>query len=258
VYATAVIAPGPHYPEAIKEAGADFVFIDSEHNPLGRETLAWMCLAFSALNVPPVVRIPSPDPHEAAKILDGGNGGGIIGPYIETVEQVRGLAGVARWRPLKGQRLQEVLRDPSTLEPELRTYLESRNEDTILILTIESEPAVQNLDELLAVPGVDAVLIGPYDLSCSLGIPHQYDHPRFDEAVRMVFRKARVNHVGAGVHLFPGIQQEIAWVRAGGNLIMHSSDITTFRQLLAANLAALRSALGDSPFSVPHSPSPVP
>jgi 4-hydroxy-2-oxoheptanedioate aldolase len=246
VYATALIAPGPHFPQAVKEAQADFVFIDTEHVPIGRETLAWMCQVFTALNIPPVVRIPSPDAHEAAKVLDGGGAGGIIGPYIETVEQVRALAGVARWRPIKGQRLQEIMRDPGLLEPKLRSYLEGRNEDTILILTIESVPAIDNLDELLAVPGVDAVLIGPYDLSCSLGIPHEYDHPRFDEAVRTVFRKARAHQVGAGVHHWPGLQQEIAWARAGGNLIMHSAEITVFRQQLSSSLTALRSALGDA------------
>ncbi len=246
VYATALIAPAPHYPQAIQEAGADFVFIDTEHAPLGRESVAWMCHAFAALDIPPVVRLPSPDPWEAAKVLDGGGGGGIIGPYIETVEQVRALVGAARWGPLKGQRLQEVLHNPGTLEPELRSYLEARSADTILILTIESVPAIRNLDDLLAVPGVDAVLIGPYDLSCSLGIPHEYGHPYFDEAVRTIFKKARAHNVGAGVYLWPGLEQEIAWARAGGNLIMHASDLTTFRQQLTTNLAALRSALGDA------------
>jgi 4-hydroxy-2-oxoheptanedioate aldolase len=246
VYATALIAPGPHFPEAVKEAGADFVFIDSEHTPLGRESLAWMCHLFAALDIPAVVRLPSPDPWEAAKVLDGGGAGGIIGPYVETVQQVRALAGAARWAPIKGQRLQEVLRDPGTLSPKSRGYLDERNQDTFLILTIESVPALASLDDLLAVPGVDAVLIGPYDLSCSLGIPHEYSHPRFAEAVRTIFRKARAHHVGAGVHLWPGIEQEIAWFRAGGNLIMHGSELTTFRQHLAANLGTLRSALGDA------------
>jgi 4-hydroxy-2-oxoheptanedioate aldolase len=246
VYATALVAPGPHFPDVVKDGQVDFVFIDTEHVPIGRETLAWMCQVFAGMSIPPVVRIPSPDAWEAAKVLDGGGAGGIIGPYIETVDQVRALAGAVRWRPIKGQRLQEVLRDPGTLEPKLRSYLEARNQDTLLILTIESVPAINNLDNLLAVPGVDAVLIGPYDLSCSLAIPHEYEHPRFVEAVRTVFQKARAHQVGAGVHYWPGIQQEIAWARAGGNLIMHSADITTFRQELAPNLAALRSALGDA------------
>jgi 2-keto-3-deoxy-L-rhamnonate aldolase RhmA len=241
VYATAVTAPSPRWPGLLRQAGVDFVFIDTEHTPLGRETLSWMCQAFAGLGIPPVVRVPSPDPFEAAKVLDGG-AGGVIGPYVET----RGLAGAARWRPLKGRRLQDALRDPDTLEPELRGYLEARNEDTILLVNIESVPAIQHLDEILAVPGLDGVLIGPHDLSCSLGIPEQYRHPRFDEAVRAVFRQAREHHVGAGIHFWEGAGQEIAWARAGANLIMHSSDLAFVGQHLERDLDEIRSALGDT------------
>src|SRR5262245_42402682 len=173
IYSTAITAPSPRFPELLRKAGTDFVFIDTEHTPLGRETLSWMCQVFAALGIPPVVRIPSPDPYEAAKVLDGG-AGGVIGPYVESAEQVRALTGAARWRPLKGRRLDEALRDPGTLEPELRAYLEARNDDTVLIINIESVPAINNLDAILAVPGLDAVLIGPHDLSCSLGVPEQY------------------------------------------------------------------------------------
>jgi 4-hydroxy-2-oxoheptanedioate aldolase len=242
VYATAVVAPTPYWPKLLHQAGADFVFIDSEHTPLGRETLSWMCHTYAGAGVPPVVRIPSPDPFEACKVLDGG-AGGVIAPYVETPEQVRALVGAARYRPLKGQRLQEALRHPAALEPELRTYLEERNRDTILIVNIESVPAMQALDDICAVPGLDAVLIGPHDLSCSLGIPEQYGHPRFDEAVRTIFGVARKHGVGAGIHFWLDTELELAWARAGGNLVMHSSDLALFGRGLKADLAMLRSAL---------------
>jgi 4-hydroxy-2-oxoheptanedioate aldolase len=96
------------------------------------------------------------------------------------------------------------------------------------------------------VPGIDSVLIGPHDLSCSLGIPEQYRHPRFDEAVRTIFQKARAHHVGAGIHFWEGIDAEVAWSRAGGNLIMHSSDQAFLGQGLRRDMEALRAALGDT------------
>src|SRR4029078_5806625 len=107
-------------------------------------------------------------------------------------------------RPLKGRRLAEALRDQKTLEPELADYLEERNGDKILIANIESVPALENLHEICAVPGLDAVLIGPHDLSRSLGIPEPYQHPRFDAAVRSVFQVARRHGVGAGIHFWLG------------------------------------------------------
>jgi 2-keto-3-deoxy-L-rhamnonate aldolase RhmA len=244
VYSTCVVSTSPHWTTILSGSGIDFVFIDTEHIPIGRETLSWMCRAYAALGIPPVVRIPSPDPFEATKVLDGG-ASGIISPYIETPEQVRDLVGATRLRPLKGKRLQAALDDPGSMEPELRTYLEQRNVNTMLILNIESVPAVENLDNILSVDGVDSVLIGPHDLSCSLGIPEQYDHPKFDEAVKTIFQTARRHNVGAGIHYWEGIDKEFEWSKAGGNLMMHSTDATLFQKQLKKELTELRTRLGD-------------
>lgn len=249
VYASAMVSPSSIWPKALQKAGVDFVFIDSEHTPLGRETLSWICQTFNALNIPPVVRIPSPDPYEACKVLDGG-AGGIIVPYLETAEQTRQLTGVARYRPLKGERLANALRNPATLEPELREYLAHRNAHTLLIANIESVPAIENLDEILAVGGLDSVLIGPHDLSCSLGIPEQYSHPRFIDAVKTIFQKARAHNCGAGLHWWKGVHSEMAWAQAGANLMMHSTDVTLVTQHLQRELAELKQALGESGSSV--------
>ena len=72
VYSTAVVAVCSLWPKLLEQASIDFAFVDSEHTPLGRETLAWLCRAYASAQVPTVVRIPSPDPFEAAKVLDGG------------------------------------------------------------------------------------------------------------------------------------------------------------------------------------------
>ncbi|MCE9533278.1 MAG: aldolase, partial [Planctomycetes bacterium] len=227
VFSSAMVNTSPLWPNLVKQSGIDFVFVDTEHTPIDRQTLSWICHAYQGLGIPPVVRLPCNDPFEACKVLDAG-AGGVIGPYLETADQVRALVGAVKWRPLKGRRLQEALRDPNTLEPELRTYLEQRNGDKILIANIESVPAIENLHEICSVPGLDAVLIGPHDLSCSLGIPEQYDHPRFEEAVLKIFRIAREHRVGAGCHFWLSLDREVAWAKAGGNLVMHSSDVATF------------------------------
>ncbi len=229
VYSTAVVAVCSLWPRLLEDAAIDFAFVDSEHTPLGRESLSWLCRSYASVNIPTVVRIPNPDPFEAAKVLDGG-ADGFIAPYIESAAQVRDLTAVARYRPLKGARAAAAVADPSTLEPELRTYLQKRNDDTIFIVNIESVPAIENLEQILAVGSIDAVLIGPHDLSCSLGIPERYDHPRFDQAVRHILATARRHQVGAGIHFWTQIAQEIEWARtAGANLIMHASDAVAVR-----------------------------
>lgn len=242
VYSSAIVGTSPLWPGLAEKSGIDFVFVDTEHTPIDRQTLSWICQTYQALGVPPVVRIPCNDPFEACKAMDGG-AGGVIGPYVETADQVRDLVGAVKLRPLKGRRLQEALRDRNTLEPELREYLHERNGDKILIVNIESIPAIENLPEICSVPGLDAVLIGPHDLSCSLGIPEQYDHPRFDEAVRKIFGIARERGVGAGIHFWLGMEQELSWARAGGNLVMHSSDLATFSRTLKTEIHYLRKSL---------------
>ncbi len=242
VFSSAVVSTSPLWPAVVKQTGIDFVFVDTEHTPIDRQTLSWICQTYAALGLPPVVRLPCNDPYEACKVLDAG-AGGVIGPYLETAEQVRGLVGAVKYRPLKGRRLQEALRDRNTLEPELRAYLEQANGDKILIANIESVPAIENLPEICSVPGLDAILIGPHDLSCSLGIPEQYNHPRFDEAVRTIFQIARRHDVGAGIHFWLGLEQELTWAKAGGNLVMHSSDLASFNRTLKLEIDHLRTAL---------------
>ena len=108
VYGTAILSTSPHWPEAVRTSGVDFVFIDTEHIPIERNTLSWMCRTYRALNLAPVVRIPAPDPYQAAMVLDGG-ASGVLAPYIETPEQVRALRGAVKFRPLKGRVLEQAL-----------------------------------------------------------------------------------------------------------------------------------------------------
>ncbi|MCW5978035.1 MAG: hypothetical protein KIT09_08145 [Bryobacteraceae bacterium] len=245
VYGTAILSTSPHWPEAVRTSGLDFVFIDTEHIPIERATLSWMCRTYRALNLAPVVRIPAPDPYQAAMVLDGG-AGGVLAPYIETREQVRALRGAVKLRPLKGRVLEEALADAARLPPESAAYFHERNAGNALLINIESTPAIEALDDILDEGGVDAVIVGPHDLSCSLGIPEQYQHPRFEEAIRTIIAKSRAHRVGAGVHAFwDSVPQQIEWARRGGNVILHSTDFLLFRKALWGELQQIREALGD-------------
>ncbi|GAA5220185.1 HpcH/HpaI aldolase family protein [Membranihabitans marinus] len=246
VYGSLITADTPFWVKAVQSIGLDFVFIDTEHLPLNRKEVSWMCHLYDSVGIAPIVRIPSPDPYEASMMIDG-NATGIIAPYIETAEQVIQLVGAVKNKPLKGDRLQNLLKNEGRIEDELSGYLTKQNQDRILIVNIESRPAMDALDEILAVDGLDAVLIGPHDLSCSLGIPEQYDHPRFIEAVDEIITKARKQNVGAGIHMIysGGLEQEIKWANKGGNLILHSADIIAFSNGLKREIDQIKKALGD-------------
>ncbi|KIL41462.1 aldolase [Gordoniibacillus kamchatkensis] len=244
VYGTCIISPSPKWPAHIRQLGLDFVFIDTEHISIDRHQLSWMCEAYKALGMPPIVRIPSPDPYAATMVLDGG-ASGVIAPYVESVEQVEALRGAVKYRPLRGQKLDDILKGNEKCTGPMGEYLEQYNKSNILIVNIESRPALDALDDILNVTDLDAVLIGPHDLSCSLNVPEQYDHPLFLEAVDEIVRKARSRGIGAGIHYWIGTQRQIEWAGKGLNLLIQSSDITSFVQHLGGQIREMKAALGD-------------
>jgi 4-hydroxy-2-oxoheptanedioate aldolase len=242
LYGTCIISPSPRWAPAVAQLGLDFVFIDTEHTALDRAQVSWMCQAYGAMGMPPIVRIPSPDPFEAVKVLDGG-AAGVIGPYIETPEQVQALRGAVKMRPLRGAKMEAML-SGQACEAELDTYIRNRCADNILIVNIESVPAIEALDKILKVPGLDGVLIGPHDLSCSLGVAEQYAHPRFLEAAHTIFRKARAAGVGAGIHFWGDPEAQASLVKAGANFLIHSSDLLCFSKHFSKELAAIKKLVG--------------
>ena len=257
VYGTLVTSTSPWWSEAVGNSGLDFVFIDTEHIPIDRETLSWMCRTYTAMGLPPIVRIPSPSPVDACQVLDGG-ACGLVAPYVESDEQVRELVGAVKLRPLKGKLAKTALDEPNTLEPQLKDYLDEYNSGNTLVVNIESVPALENLDAILSVPGLDAVLIGPHDLSLSLGIPEEYTNAAFDRAVRDIIERAQSHGIAAGLHFMDDIELELEWARAGVNLIIHSGDITIFASTLRKELMAMREALGDdTPLSGTEGAAPV-
>lgn len=242
VFGTLIVSPSPKWPPAVRECGLDFVFIDTEHVALDRVELSWMCQTYAALGLPPLVRIPSPDPYAATMVLDGG-AAGVIAPYVESAEQVRQLCGAVKLRPLKGQHLQQLLAGARP-EPELADYMAKSAAKRLLIVNIESTPAIAALDDILAVTGLDAVLIGPHDLSCSLGIPEQWDHPKFLSACETIFRKARAAGIGAGIHFWGSVEQHAHFLKLGASMLIHSADITLFRKHLSLEVEAVKKAAG--------------
>jgi 2-keto-3-deoxy-L-rhamnonate aldolase RhmA len=244
VYGTCVTVCQPGWAEAIVSTGVDFVFVDTEHMPLGRQELSWMCRTFQALNTAPVVRVPKPDPFWACMALDAG-AAGVIFPYVESAVEAQWLRGATQFRPLKGGRLRDALDSTTTLAAETAHYLAERNADTLMIVNIESQIAIDELDDILAVPDLDCLLIGPHDLSINLGVPERYESKTFLDAVSTIILKARERNVSAGIHWSDDLDQHISWTRHGANFVVHSSDIAMVRDTARERLGSIRAAFED-------------
>lgn len=245
IYGTCIVSTSSIWSKAVSGTGIDFVFIDTEHIPIDRNELTFMCQTYKALGIYPIVRIPSPDPYTACTVKDAG-ATGVIFPYVENIEQIKQLVGATKYRPLKGERLKRVLDQEEKLEPELQNYLDNFNKGSLCIVNIESMTAVEKLDELLAVDGLDAVVIGPHDLSVNMGIPEQYENPAYIEVVEHIIGKARAKGKAAGIHFPNDPQRQIKYMEAGANIILHSSDMFLFSQKLKEDMAIIKDAAGDS------------
>jgi len=246
IYGTAIVSSSSMWAEVVRQANLDFIFLDTEHFPLGRETLSNMCTLYSALGIPQIVRIPSPDPYIACIVLDGG-ASAILAPYIETAEQVRDLVGAVKYRPLKGKKLRQILDGNETMDEKLKNYIDERCSENLLFINIESLPAIDNLPELLSVSGLDGVIIGPHDLSCSMGLPEEYTHPVFEETVGRIITECSRRNLGIGIHLSEKPEQQVRWARKGVTIILHSSDFSLLGTILNREISTIKAELGDDP-----------
>lgn len=220
--------------------GFDYVIVDTEHSPTGRTEAADMAFAFLGAGICPVIRVPNTEPHQAIMALDAGFHGVLV-PYCESADEVRAVVHASRMRPLKGV-LHDRARDRGELPSDAsRTYLEGRNKNVFMIIGIESVPAVDALDSILDVGGIDAIFIGPNDLSISLGVPDEYTHPRFLEAVEHIIATSQKRGVPAGGHWQSESDVE-RWMAKGSRFILFSSDARALTEGYRGSLNKLRGA----------------
>ena len=243
VCGTLIVSPSPKWLKYVGQIGLDFVFIDTEHVMIDSLTLSWMCMAYAAAGLAPIVRIPSADPARATQVLDGG-AQGIVVPYMESPEVLRQMAGAVHLKPVKGQKLQRELHGQAPFPGGLRDSLQEANRNNMLFVNIESVDAAENLDALLDVPGLDGIVIGPNDLSYSMDMPNSYQDPAFQQAVASILRRARARGVAAGVHALGPIEDQISWARETDmNMLFHSGDVYAFVTGMKRDMDSFRKAV---------------
>lgn len=246
IYGTLLTSTSPKSFDVVLSLHLDFVFLCAEHVAYNPETLSWMCRAFKAAGINPVVRILEPSPYLATQALDAG-AGAILVPYVEDEEEVLQLVGAVKYRPLKGKKLARILHGEEKPSAKLAQYLQQHNRNNTLLLNIESESAVKNLELFAQIPsidgpGVDGFVIGPHDLSTSYEMPEEYRSAEFMELSTSIIRKAKSLGVSVGGHTgYRGsLDLQKDWVKAGANIMLHCSDMLLFADKLQSDLNELR------------------
>ncbi|MCI0847548.1 MAG: hypothetical protein J4N86_03395 [Chloroflexi bacterium] len=232
------IARNPKWIPILDSVGLDYVVIDTEHNYRSRGELGDFLMMMNTTGVVPIVRIPVPDAHYVTMAMDAG-AQGVLAPYCETVDQVKEVVAAAKWRPLKGEAVDRVVATGEHVSDATRAYLENRNKNSIAIIGIESVAAVENLEKMLQVPGIDGIFVGPNDMSISLGIPDQYDQKIYQDMVKKVIDTSEAHGVATLVHQqTPDLSTY--WISQGARFILHGTDRRALTEGFKSDFGALR------------------
>jgi 2-dehydro-3-deoxyglucarate aldolase/4-hydroxy-2-oxoheptanedioate aldolase len=223
-------------------ADLDFVLIDMEHASFSTADVANLIAWTHASEVAPFVRVPQIEYHLIARILDAGALGVMI-PNVKTGAEARAVVDAVKYAPLgnRGAGIGGALTGFRTVSP--AEFIDYSNRNTTVICQIESVEGLANLDEIASTPGVDILWVGHTDLSLSIGIPGQFQDPRFLDALAQVAATAKKYGRKAGIQ--PGnAEQARQWMGMGYNVISYSSDYAVYLKALTDGAKLIRSLAG--------------
>jgi 2-dehydro-3-deoxyglucarate aldolase/4-hydroxy-2-oxoheptanedioate aldolase len=189
-----ITLPSPDIAEIFCEAGFDWLFIDLEHSVMGVKE-AQVLLQAASPQTACLVRVPSIDEVWIKKALDIGSAGLII-PQVKTAEQVARVVQLCKFPP-QGVRSVGIARAHGYGQ-KFHEYVAAANEQTVIVIQIEHIQAVENIDAILSVPGIDCLFVGPYDLSASMGKTGLTTDPEVQNAIEQVKQAAQQAHVPLG------------------------------------------------------------
>ncbi|MEW4563922.1 aldolase/citrate lyase family protein [Bremerella sp. JC770] len=216
----------PMAAEAMAQAGFDFLTIDLEHAPIDlADTFAlFQAIRSGSPKCSPLVRLAGNSYHETKRFLDAG-ASGVIVPLVRTADEAIEIVRACKYPP-QGERGLGFCRD-NRYGRDVETNFHSANDQKMVCVQIEHIEAVDNIDDILSVDGVDAAFIGPYDLSASMGIPGQFDHLDYQAATKRILQACQNHQVAPGVHVVPPNVELVRQKESEGyRLIAYSLDIT--------------------------------
>ena len=229
----------PGIGQILKGAGCDFALFDTEHSGFGFETIKAVLRYMQAADLPTIVRVPSKEYHHIARAADMG-AEGVMLPMVGSPEEARTILDCLKYVPDGRRGVALGIAHDRYLPGPTLDKLAAANRRTTLFAQIETRQGVENADALAALPGVDCLWIGHFDISCALGIPGQFEHRDFTDAVKTV-TKACQKHDKALGRLVPTVDEAVAMRAAGFDFLCYSGDVWALQGAVQAGLDEIRS-----------------
>jgi len=236
VLGSGLLAPSPHLTGMILSARPDFLWIDTEHLPFGSEALDYIPVLARMRGVAPLIRVAHNDPGLIKKAYDVG-AVAVMVPQVNTPEEAARAVEYARYPPLGQRGLSPMW--TTVAGEDWNQVIKSANEETLLVLQLESRQAYDNIAQIARVPGFDVLLVGPLDLSASLGRITETGSKEVQEIMREVPKKLEGTGIAAGTTLMEvaELQEKIRW---GYQFLNVGNAVSYGVQVLSSHLKTLR------------------
>lgn len=209
--------------EILAHAGFDWLVVDLEHTTISIEQAGELIRVIDLCGVAPLVRLTSNHPDQIKRVMDAG-AHGIVVPMVNTVDDAVRAVASTRYAPqgIRGVGLARAQK----FGPGFSDYLKWQKDGPVVIVQIEHKDALEQLESIFSVPGVDGFIIGPYDLSCSMGMPGEFERPEFKEATNRILSIGLRMNCPAGIHIVEPDQSRLCQVITEGyRFIAYSVDI---------------------------------
>jgi len=229
----------PAFVEVMGFAGCDFVILDLEHGPNSVQTVQNLIRAAQVADIFPILRVKENTPSVIGEVLDIG-AGGIHVPQITNADSARAVMQLARFAPSGMRGVCRFVRAADYSSMDRYQYFQEANE-AVVILGLEGTEAIHNVDEIIAVEGADIVFVGPYDLSQSLGVTGQIDHPQVAEKMVEIINKCLPKGIAVGTFV-ETIEGARKWRDLGVKYISYSVDVGIFTDACREIVQSIRKA----------------
>ena len=224
--------------EILGIAGWDFIVIDMEHGVHSFADVLEIKRAAASVGVSTVVRIPDPTEISVMRALDSG-GEGVQIPQIRTLEEVKSVSAAARFAPLGTRGSCSYTSSAQYAFTPYQEHIKTSNEEVLVVIHIENKETAYMIDEILEVPGIDVIFCGPWDMSQSLGIPGETQHPLVKSTIKNVISKCKSKGIASG--MFINRPEQInEWLEAGVTYFTYATDVGMYGEILRQTLADTR------------------
>jgi 2-keto-3-deoxy-L-rhamnonate aldolase RhmA len=230
----------PGYPQICKNAGCEFVLFDMEHSGVSIETMKTQLALCRGLDIVPFVRVPTTGYQYIARLLDLG-AMGLMVPMVETPEQAQYIVDCCRYPPSGRRGAVFGGAHDDYQGADVAQKIKEVHARTLIICQIETDLGAQNAEKIAAVDGVDCLWVGQFDLTNFLGIPAQFDHPLYRQAIRGVLAACKKHGKIPG---FMALDEKWArqYVQMGFRLLAYGIDAAIMQNGLSAGIGALKAA----------------